>query len=294
MSDFDRPEATIETPAKRRSTASRFADLGDRLARTFGGYDHPNGDSASGDAHGVAEDPAGVQAEDPTGVNGEDPTGGAGELQAGSAPEDQITDRVWNPIAGAADDPANGRAEAPIAETAEDPVVAQTPALWEAIEHRFPTARRGYDRGAVDRRISELEREIDELRARASNAVAAEIERIGEQTAAILSTAHEQAQETTRRGQEEADRCIANAASNAVAITQGASRQLRQLDSETDAVWRERAKLIEDVRNVATALLALAGEAAERFPAEPERSEPPVPVPAPAPAPDAIEEPPEL
>ena len=40
------------------------------------------------------------------------------------------------------------------------------------------------------------------------------------------------------------------------------------LDSETDSVWRERERLLEDARNVGLALIALAEEAAERFPAE--------------------------
>jgi hypothetical protein len=213
MSDFDRPEATIDEPMKRRTAGSRFADLSDRLARAFGGFDEPNGEPASWESGGGAE----------------------------------------------------------------DPTVTETPELWDPIAHRFPIARRGYDRAAVDARITDLERELDELKGRAPTAVSQEIERIGEQTAAILSTAHDQAQETIRRAQAQADLCIANAASNAVAITQGASRQLRELDSETDSVWRERARLIEDVRNVATGLLSLAGEAADRFPAEPERAWVPVP-----------------
>jgi cell division septum initiation protein DivIVA len=213
MSDFDSPEATIDEPMKRRTAGSRFAELSDRLARAFGGIDEPNGEPASWESGGGAEDQA----------------------------------------------------------------VTETPELWDPVAHRFPIARRGYDRAAVDARITELERELDELKGRAPMAVSQEIERIGEQTAAILSTAHDQAQETLRRAQAQADLCIANAASNAVAITQGASRQLRELDGETDSVWRERARLIDDVRNVATALLSLAGEAADRFPAEPERAWVPVP-----------------
>jgi hypothetical protein len=161
----------------------------------------------------------------------------------------------------------------------EDPVVGETAPLWDPVAPRFPTARRGYDRAAVDQHVTELERELAELRAHTplASAVAAEIGRIGEQTAAILRVAHDQAQETTRRAQAQADRCLANAASDAVAITEEANRQLRQLDSETDSVWRERARLIEDARNVATALLSLAQDAADRFPAEPEKVAPPPP-----------------
>ena len=64
----------------------------------------------------------------------------------------------------------------------------------------------------------------------------------------------------------ELELCVADAASNAVMITAQAKSQLRELDNETDAVWRERSRLLEDARTVGAALIALAEEAAERFP----------------------------
>ncbi len=169
---------------------------------------------------------------------------------------------------------------------------------WDLVPPRFPVVRRGYDRDAVDEYIAELERELDDLRAgrEASGAVTAEIERIGEQTVAILRVAHEQASDTTRRAQEEADRCLSAAASNAVAITEEAKAQLRQLDAETDAIWRERARLLEDVRQVAASLSTLAEDALERLPGESDRvpSQPSptaaVPVPGPVAAPPEAEE----
>jgi ElaB/YqjD/DUF883 family membrane-anchored ribosome-binding protein len=143
-------------------------------------------------------------------------------------------------------------------------------APWEDDASPFPIVRTGYDRDAVDGYLNELEQEIDELRTRASsdNAVSAEIKRIGEQAAAILQTAHQQAAETTRKAREEAEKCLADAAANAIAMNDEAKTKLRSVDSETDAVWRERARLIEDVRSVATALFSLAEEAADRFPSE--------------------------
>jgi hypothetical protein len=135
---------------------------------------------------------------------------------------------------------------------------------------RFPLARFGYSRAAVDGQLTELERELEELRARHEPpiSITEEIERIGEQTASILVVAHDKAHETTRVAQEQADRCIADAASNAVAITAEAKERLRELDSETDSVWRERQRLIEDMRVVSVALASLAEQATERFPAE--------------------------
>jgi hypothetical protein len=140
----------------------------------------------------------------------------------------------------------------------------------EAPPPPFPLARFGYSRVAVDGRLAELEREIDELRSRHQPPVSIteEIERIGEQTASILIVAHDKAHETTRVAQEQADRCIADAASNAVAITAEAKERLRELDGETDSVWRERERLIEDMRVVSGALASLAEQATQRFPAE--------------------------
>ena len=131
-------------------------------------------------------------------------------------------------------------------------------------------------------------------------AIDAELARVGEETSAILKVAHEQAAEITRRARVEADRCVADAAANAVAMTEDAKRKLRQLDSETDAVWAERVRLIEDVRNVATSLFSLAEDAADRFPEDgdkgspngpasamrPEPKSPPAPEPKAAPAPE--------
>lgn len=156
-------------------------------------------------------------------------------------------------------------------ETEAYDVLADVPGVEQ--DSRFPLGPLGYNRTAVDERIAQLERELSELR-EAGEAQAEpppisineEIERLGEQTASILVVAHDQAHETTRLAQEQAERCVADAASNAVAITEQAKRELHELDNETDAVWRERSRLLEDARSVGAALIALADEAAERFP----------------------------
>jgi len=139
---------------------------------------------------------------------------------------------------------------------------------------RFPVTALGYDRLAVDEHVAALERELDELRAHGQPpmTVTEELERIGEQTASILVVAHDKAHETTKRAEEQAERCIADAAANAVSITEEAQRRLRELDAETDSVWRERERLLEDVRAVSSALNALADQASDRFPAAPDQS----------------------
>jgi cell division septum initiation protein DivIVA len=162
---------------------------------------------------------------------------------------------------------ANTEAHVPLPYDAEE--------LWDETAPSVPVVRSGYDRGAVDEYVAELEREIDELRAKGpattNTAVSDEIKKIGDQTAAILQTAHQQASETTRKAQAEADKCLSDAAANAISMKEEAKQQLRHLDTETDAVWHERSRLIDDVRNVANALTALAEQATDRFPPEEER-----------------------
>jgi cell division septum initiation protein DivIVA len=169
--------------------------------------------------------------------------------------------------------PEHGKApDAPwdVATEAHYAVTDDVDAHWEDDASPFPVVRSGYDRDAVDAYLNELEHEIDELRANRSSddAVSTEIKRIGEQAAAILQTAHQQAAETTRKAREEAEKCLSDAAANAISMKDDAKSKLRELDTETDAVWRERSRLIEDARSVATALFSLAEEATERFPSE--------------------------
>ncbi|HET7049859.1 MAG TPA: DivIVA domain-containing protein [Solirubrobacteraceae bacterium] len=157
-----------------------------------------------------------------------------------------------------------------VATEAHYAVTDDVDAHWDDDASTFPVVRSGYDRDAVDAYLNELEQEIDELRAHrnSDDAVSTEIKRIGEQAAAILQTAHQQAAETTRKAREEAEKCLADAAANAISMKDEAKSKLRELDTETDAVWRERSRLIDDVRNVATALFSLSEEATERFPSE--------------------------
>src|SRR2546421_4939121 len=124
---------------------------------------------------------------------------------------------------------------------------------WEPAGDRFPITRRGYDCATVDAHIEELERELTDLRSSSKDAVVDEIQRIGEQTSSILLVAQEKAREITHSAQEQADSCLSDAAANAVAMTEEAKAKLRQLDSETDSVWRERLRLLEDARSVAGA-----------------------------------------
>ena len=159
----------------------------------------------------------------------------------------------------------------PIDEYADEPL----PELMggEDSSSRFPVAPLGYNRQAVDEQFAELERELKQLREalaleshrEAPMSIQEELERIGEETASILVVAHDKAHETTRMAQEQAERCVSDAAANAVSITEEARRKLRELEAETDVVRRCRERLIADVRSVSTSLVSLADEAEKRF-----------------------------
>jgi hypothetical protein len=150
------------------------------------------------------------------------------------------------------------------------PDVEPPPPEWGG--PRFGLAWRGYDRSAVDQYLGELELELDALRAeRVPDAMAREqIASVGDETSAILALAHDKAQALVTRAQEQADALIAEAHANAQAITEDGQRRLGDLDGDTDAVWRERTRLIEDTRKLADRLLSVADNAADRFPPEAE------------------------
>ena len=135
---------------------------------------------------------------------------------------------------------------------------------------RFAMTWRGYHRAAVDDYIRELEDELAAVRTERApeHAIREEIDRIGHDTAAILRVAQEKADAIASRAHAQADLLVAEAQASAEATTKAAEQRVRALDADTDAVWRDRARLIDDTRKLADGLLAVADDAAERFPPE--------------------------
>ena len=77
--------------------------------------------------------------------------------------------------------------------------------------------------------------------------------------------AQEKADAIVSRAHAQADLLVAEAQASAEATTKAAEQRVRALDADTDAVWRDRARLIDDTRKLADGLLAVADDAAERF-----------------------------
>ncbi len=158
------------------------------------------------------------------------------------------------------------------------------PAEPEQID--FPIVLRGYDRLAVDAYVRQTHQEVSDLRSMRSPDVAVRraLERVGEEVSGILQRAHETAEKITAHSRSEAEdrlesarkeaaeikteaaRELEAARRDATEIRAQAERQLTDLDAETDRIWAERHRIVEDARELASQLLALADSAAERFP----------------------------
>jgi hypothetical protein len=151
-------------------------------------------------------------------------------------------------------------------ETAQD-------TAWYEVVPRFPIVKSGYDPGAVDAHIAGLEDELDELeqafdelrlRGPGHDEVEAELKRIGEQTSGILLAAHERARETQRQAQEQADRCLSDAAARALEITEEASRKREVIERETRQLSDQRTRLLADMEALAGTIANVARQASER------------------------------
>jgi cell division septum initiation protein DivIVA len=136
-------------------------------------------------------------------------------------------------------------------------------------EPPFPLVIRGYDRRSVDEYLDAATGRLAELEALQSPSVAVQeaLERVAADTGSILKEAHETADGVLTRAREEADRLVRDAREEADRTMASAEARVRQIGIDTDALWQERLRLIEDAQAVAVSLSALAEEAAVRFPA---------------------------
>jgi cell division septum initiation protein DivIVA len=152
---------------------------------------------------------------------------------------------------------------APLATLPDDPVPV-------AADVDFPVVLRGYDRIAVDAYVRKTSQLVAELTATRSPeaAIRRALERVGEEVSGILQRAHETAAQITAKSRSEAEDRLEAARQEAAQITAAAEVRVKELDTETDRIWSERHRIVEDTRELARQLVALAESAAARFPAE--------------------------
>ncbi len=158
---------------------------------------------------------------------------------------------------------------APLSSLPDDPVPI-------AAETDFAVVLRGYDRVAVDAYVKKTSQLVAELQATRSPeaAVRRALERVGGQISGILQRAHDTAGQITSQSRSEAEDRLEVARREAVQITEAAEIRVKDLDAETDRIWSERQRIVEDARTLARQLLGLAEEAVTRFPAAEEAAAP--------------------
>jgi len=158
---------------------------------------------------------------------------------------------------------------APLATLPDDPL----PAVADV---EFPTALRGYDRLAVDAYVQKTAQLVAELQATRSPdaAIRRALERVGEEVSGILQRAHEAAAQITFQSRSDAEDRLETARREAAQIVTAAEDRVRELDAETDRIWAERHRIVEDTRELARELLSITDNAAGRFPAESVPAEP--------------------
>jgi cell division septum initiation protein DivIVA len=136
----------------------------------------------------------------------------------------------------------------------------------------FPSALRGYDRLAVDAYVQKTSQLVAELQATRSPdaAIRRALDRVGEEVSGILQRAHDTAAQITSQSRSESEDRLEAARREAAQIVTAAEERVRELDAETDRIWSERHRIVEDTRELAQELLTLTDSAADRFPADPE------------------------
>jgi len=139
--------------------------------------------------------------------------------------------------------------------------------LREVRDVDFPAALRGYDREAVDAYVERVSRLVAELEASRSPeaAVRRALDQVGEETTSILQQAQETASEVTARSRAQADDRLREAEHEAAAITADAEERVRELDADFARVWDQRDRLLDEVRQLAERLLAVADDAEDRW-----------------------------
>ncbi len=134
----------------------------------------------------------------------------------------------------------------------------------------FPLALRGYNTHAVDRYVAQVQGCIARFEQNRSptEAVRHALDRVGEQTAAVLREAERSAEETTRQSRAKADDRLQRAEREAAELWAAAQAKAASLDEDIERLWQERQRLIDATRRLAAQLGGAADHAEAEFPPE--------------------------
>lgn len=131
----------------------------------------------------------------------------------------------------------------------------------------FPLALRGYDRAAVDAWREEIAAMVEHLEQQAprDTAVKRALDEVGQETAAILQHAHEAAEEIEARSRSQADGRLQRAEREAEEAIGEAEGRAARLEADTRAIWEQRMRLLDEVRQLADEILGVADDASDRI-----------------------------
>jgi DivIVA domain-containing protein len=133
-------------------------------------------------------------------------------------------------------------------------------------EHSFPLAVRGYDRQAVDDFVEQVADLVAELEGRQTRETIVQraLDQVGEETAGILQRAHQAADELAARSRSQAEGRLQRADREAELLRRQADEYAEKVIVDTQLLWDERQRLLDDLRQLADEVLATADDAAER------------------------------
>jgi hypothetical protein len=134
-------------------------------------------------------------------------------------------------------------------------------------EVNFPIVVRGYHRQTVDVFIAELLELVEDLESHQTRegVVQKALGELGEETAGILQRAHETADDIAARSRAQADARLQRAEREAEILRRDADEYAEQVIVDTRALWDERQRLIEDIRQLADEVLGTADDALDRL-----------------------------
>lgn len=162
------------------------------------------------------------------------------------------------------------RSSAPGEDLDVGPLRGQVPA--ELRDVSFPSAVRGYERGAVEdyvKRVNQLIAELEVSRSPQA-AVRHALDRVGQQTSSVLQRAREVAEELTGTALEDAEQTTARAREEAEEILEDVRMQAHKLRAESkeqaeEILARAQAQAAEQLDRSQKQLTALQDQAEERL-----------------------------
>ena len=134
--------------------------------------------------------------------------------------------------------PAQGDIGGPSAPPAESgDVTERRPAAGEIADVSFPVSVRGYDRGAVDAYVGQVQHLVAELeRTRSPEAAVKQaLEQVGEQTKGILGQAGETAEQITAAARQEAEDATTRAKEQANSVVTAAKAEAAEILARSQA-----------------------------------------------------------